>query len=250
MTDDSIMYNEYSKKVELLNLKVIDDIANAEILKHLSDQDKLYIIKKSELKIEKVSQEEILEYESKYRIKIPSFVKFLMTEIGLSNLVCFWFFNEGKIEVPSFYFSYDFFNLCLQNGLTSDYLNDFEFDEFYDNDTNSFKDSRIQQIYKELNFDDELHIIKLLPTGHGDCSGYECLILNEINNGLVVWTGSWREKIHLVDGVNHIQYDYGGEETHIEEYCMDFLDNRLNSINSMKELLNKQTIIWRLFNRY
>lgn len=250
MTIDSNIYEEYSKKIHQLRLKVIDDVAHPDFLKGISETDSHHVIRESELKIEKISHEEIEKYESQYRIKIPNFIKFIMTEIGQSNLVCFWFFRDNKINKPFFYFSHDFFYACLKEGISSDYLNEFNFDEKYDNDTNTFKDPQIQAVFKKLHYNDETYIIKLLPTGHGDCSGEECVILNELHNGLVVYTVGWHEKIHLIDGLKYSQYDYRSFDVQIEDYCMTFLQTRLDTTNNLKELTTKQKFNWNYLNKF
>lgn len=252
MTSDNNKFIEYSKKVKQLSLYIIDDEANAEFLKSIPDSYLPNIIKKSEFKIEKISIEQIENFESKFKVRVPDFIKFIMTEIGQSRLVCLWFFNNKKISDPMFCFSYDFFNACLKAGLSSDYLNDFNFELMYDNDTNTFKDLRVQEVYESLNSDDKVLIIKLLLTWQGDCSGYEGVILNELNNGQVVFAGSISQKIHIIEDVKYIQFYYTDREVHIEDYCLSSIQYRLDTTYNMSDLRVKHNrnlgILGKIFN--
>src|ERR1041384_6803964 len=175
----------YLNTVKALRAKVVDDSLHAELIQKLPREENWRIIKRSDVRIQKLSQTNIELYEKRYRAKVPEFVKYLLTELGQSPLICMWFIDTEKIDLwqPTCYLSEEFFLKCIHNGISQEQLDTVE--DHFNLETNTFSDQDIQRIYEQLGCDDEKHMAKLLYTGHGHCGGAEYVILNRLRNGEV-----------------------------------------------------------------
>ena len=215
--------------------KAIDDTKYPEIVLKIPEKDNWRILKKSKIKFEKLTIQEIITYEKRYRVIVPEILKYLLTEIGQSIVLWHWFFDnkdEGIWE-PILYMSEQFFIECAKIGISQDKID--RFSDYYSIDTNSFSDEEIQSVFVKLDSDDDLCISKLLYTGHGSCAGGDYILINKIDNGKVVYDGDWATKQHLINGKEYFHYSFGW----LNEYFLRELNNKISTtytVNNIKKI--------------
>lgn len=232
----------YLQLIEELKTKAIDDLAHKELIQKLPTLDYYSkILPLSQIQPTKVTRQDLEQYENTYRVKLPAFLKFLLTEIGQSDLIRVYPHQNGAIRPPDTYLSDELFVECVEAGVKQEVL---ELPEvYYQIETNTFTDSISQDVYEKLGSNDDRHIHKLLYLMDEGCDCSACVILNSEGNGEVVVTGAWASTVHLINGKQYFNTSFGRPDKRqltLEEYCLKRLETAIAqnyySVDDLKSL--------------
>ena len=230
-------FDDYLEVLETLKAKVIDDTIYAHLVNKVSLKDSMRIFKKSNVDNLKMSYDKIESYETKYRVFIPEFLKYILTAIGSINSTWPGFIDRLSLDLrePVYYMSDVFFSNCVLACLDENTIDNFC--DYYDVTINRFSNPLLQSVFEQLNSDDDVHIMKLLFTGCSRFDACDYVILNKNRNGEIVIDGGWAIREHTINEKSYYQYTARSiDQLNVEAYCLDYVRSKNESLYSLSDL--------------
>jgi hypothetical protein len=221
-------FDKYLQLIEELKAKAIDDITHKDLVRKVPMIESYRVLGLSEIQPIKITQQEIEQYEAKYRVKLPPFLTFLLKEIGQSRLTDIYPYYKGTIRPPETYVSDEMFVEFVKAGVKDEVLGLLEV--YYDIETNIFKDPTAQDVFIKLGSDDDRHIYKLFYLVEEGYDNSIFIVLNTNGYGEIVQAGSWLTNPCLVNEKQYSNLSFRKLERgqdFLGEYCLKRLECRV-----------------------
>ncbi|MBX7053225.1 MAG: hypothetical protein K1X54_14410 [Flavobacteriales bacterium] len=148
----------------------------------------------------------ILDYEKKYRVKLPTFYVLLLCEIG--DVAMFGLRQIFKLKLnyqPYFNMTETLFQQCVEADVDPADIENFDYDFVQD----KIVPDSIRMVFEANGSDEDISLEKVMPTEFATCAGEELFQINGEHIGRLRSTGDntvYHEVVKNGKKYNHITY--------------------------------------------